>query len=107
MGIKDFLIVLSSGKDPSWLLFWQVYSFSFWTCKILEVQLFLIPPSVPKLCSSQESPGGRAHSSPGRMASVEGICRTSAFFSGSLGQAFVGQILVGQDTLRARLVGQF
>ncbi|KAM1130971.1 hypothetical protein ACFX15_044836 [Malus domestica] len=58
-------------------------------------------------CSSQESPGGRAHSSPGRMASVEGICRTSAFFSGSLGQAFVGQILVGQDTLRARLVGQF
>ncbi|KAM2244761.1 hypothetical protein ACFXTI_005780 [Malus domestica] len=83
-----------------------MYSVNLMACLSLSSDQW-IPPGVPKLCSSQESPGGRAHSSPGRMASVEGICRTSAFFSGLLGQAFVGQILVGQDTLRARLVGQF
>ncbi|KAM1122294.1 hypothetical protein ACFX19_003924 [Malus domestica] len=55
-----------------------------------------VPLGVPKLCSSQESPGGRAHSSPGRMASVEGICRTSAFFSGSLGKPLSGRSWSGK-----------
>ncbi|KAM2863852.1 hypothetical protein FF1_022576 [Malus domestica] len=77
--------------------------------RICQDEDYLHKLKAPCRCNGtlKESPGGRAHSSPGRMASVEGICRTSAFFSGSLGQAFVGQILVGQDTLRARFVGQF